>query len=167
MVLSTHAISGAATALIFRRYPVLALIAAFLSHFALDSIPHWHYKIISKSADASSPFGKKLSFGKNFLKDIFRTGLDFGIGLAISLIVSQIFFPGNLWMVFWGALAGALPDAFQVLYYRFKNFKPLYWLQWFHEKMHAERRLDNEPVKGIFYQIAISAIIVTLIIALR
>lgn len=97
---------------------------------------------------------------------MIRTGLDFGIGLFVSLAVSQILFPGNLWLTFFGALAGALPDAIQVIYYRFKNFKPFYWLQWFHEKMHSEKRLDNEPAKGIFYQIAISvgAIIATVIL---
>lgn len=167
MLLSTHAVSGAAIALILRRYPALAFTAAFLSHFMLDSIPHWHYKIISRSADGSSPFGEKLSFGKNFLRDILRTGFDFGIGLLISLAVSRIFFPGNLRLTFFGALAGALPDAIQVIYYRFKNSKPLYWLQWFHEKMHAERRLDNELAKGIFYQIAVLATFIVIAIAFR
>jgi len=156
MVLFTHSISGAATALIFRRYPVLALIMAFLSHFVLDLIPHWHYKILSRTKDSSLPFGEKLSFGKKFLKDLARTGLDFGMGLAVSLFVSQIFFPGNFWLTFFGACAGALPDALQVFYYRFESSKLLYWFQWFHEKVHAKTNLDNNPAKGIFYQIFIS-----------
>ena len=98
MVLSTHAIGGAATALIFRQHPLLALLAAFMSHFLLDAIPHWHYRILSRNRDEFSPFKEKMSFGKNFLKDLIRTGFDFGIGLSISPVVSQIFFPGNLWI---------------------------------------------------------------------
>ncbi len=147
-------------ALVFRRYPVLALIASFLSHFFLDSIPHWHYKILSRERDAASPFGEKMSFGSAFLKDIFRTGIDFGIGLAVSLGVSAYFFPGNLWLAAFGALAGALPDALQVVYYRFPRFKPFYYFQRFHEYVHAKTNLDNKPAKGILQQIIVPAMVV-------
>ncbi len=167
MILSTHAIAGTASVIILKRYPLLGLVVAFFSHFVLDAVPHWHYRILSMDEDDSSPFGNKLDFGKKFLKDIFRTGIDFCLGLGVSLFVSQYFFPGNFWLVFWGAFAGVLPDAIQVLYYRFKNLKPLYWFQWFHEKVHAKTRLDNEPLKGIFYQVAVSATIVLAIIILR
>jgi len=167
MVLSTHALAGTAVALALRNNPIAALIAAFLSHFVLDAFPHWHYRILSKSADNSSPFGEKLDFGRSFLKDIFRTGIDFCIGLVISLAISEVFYPGNFWLVFFAAFAGALPDAIQVLYYRFQNFKPLYWFQWLHEGIHSEKRLDNEPVKGIAQQIIVSAAIIFIIIYLR
>src|SRR3989344_7218840 len=149
MVLSTHAIAGAATALVFRDNPIIALAAAFSSHYVLDAIPHWHYKLLSKRTDDSYPFGKKIDFGMDFRKDIFRTGFDFWLGLIISLTISQIFFPEYFLLTAFGAFAGALPDALQVFYYRFKNFKPAYWFQWFHEKVHAKRHLNNEPIKGI------------------
>ena len=164
MILATHAISGAATALVLRRYPVLALIASLLSHFLLDSFPHWHYKILSRESDTASPFGEKMSFGSAFLKDIFRTGIDFGIGLAISLVVSQYFFPGNFWLTTFGAFAGALPDALQVVYYRFPRFKPFYYFQRFHEGVHAKTNLDKKPVRGIAQQIIVSAIAVLALI---
>lgn len=168
MTLSVHAIAGTAAALAFRNNPAIALLAAFLSHFVLDAFPHWHYKIFSKSADSSSPFGEKLDFGAAFAKDIFRTGIDFAIGLVVSLAISKIFFPPeNLSLVFFGAIAGVLPDAIQVIYYRFKDFKPLYWFQWLHEKIHSERRLDNEPVKGVAQQIILSVIIIFAITYLR
>ncbi len=165
MVLSTHAIAGAGSVILLRNYPILGLIAAFFSHFLLDSVPHWHYKLISRKKDNSSPFGEKLDFGTKFLKDIFRTGIDFGIGLALSLSVSQNFFPGYFWLTAFGAFAGALPDLLQVIYYRFPNFVPLFYLQQFHEKIHAIKHLDDKPIKGIFYQIAISAVIVLATIA--
>ncbi len=160
MTLSVHAIAGTAAAIAFRNNPVVALLAAFLSHFALDAIPHWHYRILSKSKDDSSPFGEKLDFGRSFLKDIFRTGIDFGLGSVVSLAISEVFYPENLWLVFLATFAGVLPDAIQVLYYRFKNFKPFYWFQWLHEKIHSKKRLDNEPVKGITQQIILSAVII-------
>ncbi len=164
MILATHAVTGAAAALVLRRYPVLALIVSFLSHFLLDSFPHWHYKILSRESDAVSPFGERMSFGYKFIKDIFRTGIDFGIGLIISLGVSQYFFPGSFWLTFLGALAGALPDALQVVYYRFPNFKPFYYFQRFHESVHAKTNLDDKPVKGILQQIAMSAMVVSALI---
>lgn len=167
MTLSTHAIVGAGSAIILRNYPVLGLIVAFFSHLVLDSIPHWHYKILSKEKDDSSPFGEKLNFGTKFLKDIFRTGIDFGIGLEISLLVSQKFFPGYFWLTALGAFAGALPDLLQVIYYRFLNFAPLFYFQKIHEGIHAQKRLDDQPVRGIFYQVATSAAVIIIIIALR
>lgn len=166
-MLSVHAIAGTAAALAFRNNPIVALLAAFLSHFLLDAIPHWHYRILSKSKDDSSPFGEKLDFGRSFLKDIFRTGIDFGLGLIVLLVISKIFFPENLGLVFLAAVASVLPDALQVFYYRFKNFKPLYWFQWLHEKIHSEKRLDNEPVKGVIQQIIISAAIIFILIYLK
>ena len=166
MTLSVHAVAGAAVSLAFRNNPAIALLAAFFSHFLLDAFPHWHYRILSKSADDLSPFGKKLDFGPGFLKDIFRAGVDFGLGLVVSLAVSGIFFPENLWLVFLAVIAGALPDALQVAYYRFTDSKPLYYLQWLHEKIHSERRLDNEMVKGMTQQAIISAVFVLSIIFL-
>lgn len=159
MILSTHAIAGAAVALAFRQNPPAALLAAFLSHFLLDAIPHWHYRIFSLINDGSSRFDKKIIFlfNRGFIKDIFRAGLDFGLGLAVSLTVFNYFFSDHLWLTFFGALAGVLPDALQVAYHRFPNFKPLYYFQLFHVKAHAEKRLDNEPVKGIAREIIASA----------
>ena len=167
MVLSTHAIAGAGSAILLRNYPVLGLIIAFLSHFILDSIPHWHYKLLSREKSNSFPFGEKLNFGAKFIKDIFRTGIDFGIGFTLSLLVSQNFFPEYFLLMALGAFAGALPDLLQVIYYRFPNFAPLFYFQKFHEKVHAKRHLDDEPIKGIFYQVAISAAVILAVLVLR
>lgn len=156
MILSTHAVAGASISVIFRGNPVAGIVLAFFSHFLLDSFPHWHYKILSKIKDESLPFGEKLSFDKKFLKDILRTGIDFGIGLAVS----QFFFPGAPLLVFLGALAGALPDALQVAYYRFPDSELLYYLQRFHEKAHSKVFLDEKPARGILQEVAVSAIFI-------
>ncbi len=156
MILSTHAVAGASISVIFRGNPAAGIALAFLSHFLLDAFPHWHYRILSRIKDQSLPFGEKLAFNEEFLKDILRTGVDFGIGLGISLAVSQFFFPGNSLLVFLGALAGALPDALQVVYHRFPNSKPLYYLQLFHEKAHSKVFLDEKPVRGILQEVAVS-----------
>lgn len=166
MILSTHTLAGAAVALALRNNPVIGVIAAFFSHFALDSVPHWHYRIFSKEEDESSPFGEKLDFGGKFLKDLSRTGLDLAVGLAISLAASRKFFPDYFWLTVLGALAGALPDALQVVCYRFPAFKPLYYFQRFHRKVHSKIYLDDRFLYGFGQQVIISAAFVLAMIFL-
>lgn len=137
----------------------MALTAAFLGHFILDAIPHWHYRILSVAKDESSFFGEKMTFGINFLKDILRTGIDLGLGMLISLTISRLFYPDYLWLTFFCALAGALPDLLQVVYYRFPK-SLFFYFEWLHEKIHSKKRLDDKPVKGMLQQITISAVII-------
>ena len=165
MTLSTHAIVGAGSAVLLRNYPVLGLVAAFLSHFLLDSIPHWHYKILSKSQDSSLSFGMKLNLGSNFIKDIFRGSIDFGLGLIVSILISFFFLPDDLLLILAGVFFSVLPDFLQVVYYLLPN-KSLFYFQKFHMKTHSTKRLDDQPVKGIFQEIAISAAIVIVVIFL-
>ncbi len=159
MTLSVHAIAGTAAALAFRSNPITALLAAFFSHFVLDAIPHWHYKILSKSPDSSLPFGIKLNLGVNFLKDIFRGSIDFCLGLIVSMLISSFFFPDSFWITLLGAFASVLPDFLQVIYYLLPN-KLLFYFQKFHQGIHSEKRLDSEPLKGITQQIILSVIII-------
>ena len=51
MILSTHAIVGAAIASFLPSHPTTAFVLGFGSHFVLDAIPHWDYPIKSASVD--------------------------------------------------------------------------------------------------------------------
>ena len=51
MILSTHAVVGAALASFVPSHPLAALVIGFASHFALDGIPHWDYPIKSRSVN--------------------------------------------------------------------------------------------------------------------
>src|SRR6266700_2786307 len=51
MILSTHAIVGAALASFLPSHPAAAFVAGFASHFALDAIPHVDYPIKSRSVN--------------------------------------------------------------------------------------------------------------------
>ena len=51
MILSTHAVVGAALASFVPSHPLAALVIGFASHFALDAIPHWDYPIKSRSVN--------------------------------------------------------------------------------------------------------------------
>jgi hypothetical protein len=47
MVLTPHAVVGAAIASAFGLSPGASLLTGFLSHFLLDRFPHWDYELTS------------------------------------------------------------------------------------------------------------------------
>lgn len=163
MVLAPHAIAGAATAVFFRKHPLVGIAGAFMSHFLLDAVPHWHYKAFSKRIDPTLPFGHRFVFGKDLLKDMPRVGIDFGLGLAIALSISEIFFPQYFWLTFFGAVAGVFPDVLQIAYHRFPNSQ-LFYLQKFHHWAHSKKRLDERRVAGVGSQLLFSAAVALILI---
>ncbi len=166
MILTPHALAGAATAVILRKHPFIAIVAAFLSHFILDAIPHWVYKLNSVKKDHSKPFGWDFIFGKGLVKDFFKTGFDFSIGLAIALGISGMFFPNYFWLTFFGAAAGVLPDFLTLVYYLFPD-SPLSYLYWFHIKIHTREHLDSGSLLGFGYQIIFSLAITVIMVLVR
>jgi hypothetical protein len=168
MTLTTHAVAGAAVAELFPNHPVLGFIGGFLSHFLLDAIPHWDYKILSNYANPDVAMAQNeqgissataLKVDSNFYLDLVRIGSDFLLGFALSFI---IWHPGGSHeqkIVFIGALAGMLPDFMQFVYTRFP-YQPIVALQTFHRFMHAKLKLNNRPIIGITSQILIIIAIV-------
>ncbi len=174
MILGPHALAGAATAIIFRKYPIIAVIAAFLSHFLLDAIPHWHYKLKSVKkcdsrfglSDATAAAAKEcFVFDKRFLSDLGKTGLDFSIGLLVSLLITEILFPWYFWLVFAGAGAAVLPDALQPLCQLFP--KTFSWFQRFHKAIHSKRNIDDDFIRGNIYQVGFSLAIIIILVLMR
>ncbi len=168
MTLTTHAIAGAAVAELFPTHPVLGFIAGFLSHFLLDAIPHWDYKILSNYANpdvatAQNQLGvgssANIKMDRNFYLDLIRIGSDGLLGFALAFI---IWHPGGFheeWIVFLGAFAGMLPDFLQFVYTRFP-YQPIVALQDFHRFMHAKLKLNNQPIFGIVSQVVVITAIV-------
>lgn len=151
MILTTHAVAGATTAILLRQNPWLALLGAFLSHFLLDMIPHWHYPIRSLKHDRLNPMNNVLLFNGDFAKDVIKTGIDSGIGVLLAVLPVAVFFPERVEIALLGALAGILPDFLQLLFHIFPR-SPLYYLQWFHQRIHARIRLKFSLVTGIGFQ---------------
>lgn len=164
MILAPHALVGAAIAVIFRRHPLIAVVAAFLSHFVLDAIPHRVYKLNSIKEDSSQLLGATFN-PKGLVKDFLKTGVDFGVGLAIALVISDVFFPKYFWLSFFGAAAGVLPDFLQLMYYFFPN-SPLSYFQWFHKKIHMKEHSDgnSEFLHNVSYQILFSLVVILITI---
>jgi hypothetical protein len=143
MTLTAHAVVGAGLAAAMPAHPVLGLCAAFASHFLLDAIPHYDYKI--RSASIHPKLGGPMRFDRALLLDFFSIGGDFGLGMLLALVFFAT--PASALLVAAGAFAGTLPDALQFVYARFKH-EPLVSLQTFHQWMHTPYRLREHPALG-------------------
>lgn len=87
-----HAATGALVAAAINR-PILSLPAALLSHFVIDVIPHWNYKV---------PGGIK-GRQKVMVLDLF---LSLGLLVILALTVNA-----QPWVVFVGGLLAISPDT--------------------------------------------------------
>jgi len=161
MTLATHAVVGGAVASLFPNHPVTAFIAGFMSHFILDAIPHWDYKILSAYANPDAAV-LKVKADKYFLLDLVRIGLDALLGLAIVFIVWQPVISTQWKILLLGAIGAMLPDFLQFVYLRFSH-QPMVALQKFHVSlMHAKYKMNDKPIIGVLSQIFTMAVAVAL-----
>jgi len=88
------------------------------------------------------------------MRDLFRTGSDFAIGL----ILSAILFPGApISLILLGVIGGVLPDVLQLAYTKIRR-EPLIALQKFHGWIHSQEKIRN-VIGGISFQIIVVLII--------
>lgn len=158
MTLGTHAVVGAALAELFPRHPIIAFVVGFGSHFILDAIPHWDYKIFSRYANPSMALSADAQkIDRLFKLDLLRIFCDLLIG---ALIILAIFPPHTLnqfWLLAIGAFGAVLPDFLQFVYARFPH-QPMVALQKFHSFMHANHRIKNNFI-GVTAQAALILIV--------
>lgn len=160
MVLTTHAVAGAALAQTMPDNLALGFGLAFVSHFILDMIPHWDYPLsaLEKSADGKK-INQRFKLSPALVADFMKTGADASLGLILTFV---FFYPLNqaaaLALVA-GVVGALLPDFLQFIFYRYRPFwlKPL---QRFHLWIHATSDLNNRPVLGIICQLVVIAIFI-------
>lgn len=159
MVLGTHTVIGGTLGAISRANPIIAFLIGLSSHFLLDTIPHWDYKLLSSTKrKVENPLDGDMVFGKEFIRDIFCISIDFGIGIIVTSFLFLNGFLGSeevLNSVIWGALGGVAPDFLQFAYMKIRK-EPLISLQKFHIFIHAKRRLDGQFIIGPILQIVIA-----------
>jgi hypothetical protein len=80
MILTTHAVVGAAIASFVPSHPATAFALGFASHFILDAIPHVDYPIRSRSVNPK--IGAPMAFDKALLQDVVTIGSDGLFGLV-------------------------------------------------------------------------------------
>src|ERR1044072_2451537 len=120
MFLSTHAIAGAAVATLFPQQPVLGLAVGFVSHFVLDAIPHFDYKL--ESTEYGDDMKKiDMPFGPKFARDLARTGVDSASGLVLSIALFGGGAPYGIILAILGAGAGVVPHVVQVGYMKMER----------------------------------------------
>lgn len=153
MTLLTHAIVGASAGKIFGGNIWIGALAAFLSHFLIDIIPHGSYPLHLKETltDRKNPENNFIAIDKNFFKDLIKMGADFFLGL----IFAQLFWNGPSLQIDYEillyALLGTLPDALQFLYYKLR-IEPLTSLQKFHLFIHTKLHFDDNPKMAILIE---------------
>lgn len=166
MSLATHIVFAAAVTkpLLETRSPLLIFVVAFVSHFVIDAIPHFDYKLSSVKDDDSMQAEIERSY-KAITKDILNIGVDVLIGSIILFAVYSLTtspFPALTFLIV--ILGAVLPDALQALYWLFKN-SPIKYLQRLHLFIHANTKIKSLPL-GIGTQLALIAISVLAIIKL-
>ena len=152
MVLATHLVTGGALGQVISN-PVLAFLSGFLSHFLLDAIPHWDYHLASLQKNPSDKLDTNMVINHDFVLDLAKIFLDILIGVVLVLVFQ---------LSLWAAIGAVLPDFLQFAYFKLK-WPVLRWLQAFHVWIHAEKRLDNQPVLGPFLQILLVALVFAII----
>jgi len=143
MTLTTHALVGAAAAALVPQNPLAGFCLGFVSHFAIDAIPHWHEGGMLRSAreNPHDPLDTDMVLGKEFLGDLVFVGGDavFGLALAVAIFGFWLFHLPLIAIVA-GVVGGQLPDALQFVYYK---LRPAFMtpLQRFH--VHIQHEFDN------------------------
>jgi hypothetical protein len=150
MILSTHAVVGAALASLMPSHPVAAFVAGFASHFVIDAIPHWDYPLRSISLAPGARNNVRMTAPR--IRDLAVIGFDgvAGLVLAIAIFGTQ----ANWVAVLAGIVGGILPDPLKFLYTLYPC-EPLATLDRFHSWIHSDRKLDW-PV-GVSSQIAFAS----------
>lgn len=163
MTLATHAVAGGFIGAIAAQNPILAGSAAFLSHFLLDAIPHWDYKLRSSKEDSNQPMNNNISINRDFVIDLFKIGFDMLLGFSIIL---GLFYNAPLYVIISAFIGGCLavsPDFLQFVYFKFRR-EPLVSLQKFHVIfMHAKTNLNNQPLIGVSAQLVLIFFIIVLV----
>lgn len=162
MTLTTHAMVGVAAASLAPSHRVLAFSLAFLSHFLIDAIPHWDYRLVSQHYEGADLMTVDMPFGVKFLADLVKIGFDFILGSIFSFLIFGLFIKLSPALITVGVAGGMLPDFLQFAYMKFRH-EPLVSLQRFHIWIHTKKRLWQKPVLGAMYQapVALLAVLIS------
>lgn len=162
MTLTTHSVVGALFGAVAAHNVPLALAGGFASHFLLDAIPHWDYRLGSAWHDEANPMNNDIDVSAPaFVLDLAKIGFDAILGLGIIYALFRGDDPRILFAALLAGVCAMAPDPLQFVYTKFRR-EPLVSLQRFHLFMHAKTRLKHRPVLGITSQIAIIVIVVVL-----
>ncbi len=159
MILTPHALLGAAVANLVPNEPVLGFALAFFSHYVLDMIPHKDYDINSFMDKKTSTMVSIFKSSAAAIKLLFII-LE-AIGALILCFLIFVKDEKSAVITLLGIIGAWLPDFFQLLYYKFKK-QPFIFFQRLHDKM--GRDIENKKYIwfGISIQIFVSIIVLVI-----
>ena len=164
MILTTHAVVGAAIGTLLPGSPVLSAASGFISHFVLDAFPHWDYTLSSTKGMEGNKLQGDFIMGRNFIFDLLKIVLDAFVGILLVVLFFDIGGTPQEFLyssVLWGALGAMLPDALQFVYYKLKR-EPLTSLQKFHIAIHSKRNFSKYTIIGPALQVAICVLVIVI-----
>lgn len=135
MTLTTHALVGAAAASFFPAYPYAAFAAGFVSHFAIDALPHYDYGEYLRALRWDEANNLRPSAEKSYVvQDLLLIGADALLGFVLTFVAAWVLgIPA--WLALIGAGAALYPDLLQVVHYVLRDTEggwALGYLQRFH-----------------------------------
>jgi len=159
MILATHELASGALTAAFSLNPLAAFFINLFGHYALDMIPHWHYrhrphvKEIIAWNETGAPFVKKLlTAGRS---SFIKIALDGIAGIALVLLIAQPMAPSLFWGLICGMAGSILPDFIVSLSKVFPN-KLFDRANGLHQAAHTKRLLDEKLLLGIGSQAVIA-----------
>jgi hypothetical protein len=169
MILSVHATFGAAVASLVPSHPVAGFVLGFVSHLALDMIPHRDYDLISVESTPEKKMKlidvEPIIRKARLTRDMLLVSFDAFIGLILAFIF--FFNPSHPAIFLLGALGALLPDFLTFLYLILKH-KPLGHFFDFHAGIiHSKVILKLNQFTGVFLQFCTVAILIGILFGLK
>ena len=162
MILVTHAVVGATVDSFVPAHPVAGFVFGFFSHFVLDSIPHWDYKIKSGFIDPNR--NTRFSFSKDIVVDAMKIVADILAGFVLAYILFHNHISGVA--VYAGVIGALMPDILQFVQAKIP-WKPLVQLRRFHAWIQSDKRFKYRPLVGAGMQAMLIIIVSATIFLLR
>lgn len=167
MILSVHALFGAAVASLVPTHPVVGFALGFASHLALDAIPHRDYDLISFDQDPNRKMqfvaGPDIKF--RFIRDIILISFDAIFGIILAYLF--FFNSAHPWIFLIGATGGMMPDFLTILYV-FWKYKYLVLFFKFHSNViHSRLPQSLNQVIAIILQFGVIAVLIAIIYGLK
>jgi len=169
MILSSHIITATAVAVPLATGPItptsaiIIFLVAFCSHYLLDLIPHWDYKLMSIKTCCGKE--KKGYIEKDKLKiDLLRMTIDGLLGVFVSSIIISLSSLGTgekIIVLLIIIPTSILPDMIEVINIFFKK-QPVAFLHKIHLFFHRKNIFMGQPQKGVPLQIVVILLIIYL-----
>jgi hypothetical protein len=167
MILAVHATFGAAVASLVPSHPVAGFALGFVSHFALDAIPHRDYELRSLRFEPKGNFKIIHSLDKTYR--LLMDGITISVDALVGIILSFMFFfnPDHIWVFLIGAVGGMMPDFLKFLYILSKN-KLLEHFDFIHFGFfHTKKELKVLQQIGVFLQFCTLVLLIGIIVGVK